>query len=101
MAALQRVADANEGNRAAGTPGYAASVRYAEKTLREAGYTVRRQPFTVTVTETLAETGRALGDQGVGGEALTLNVMAGSPNTVTGGLTAPLSAAQRPARLRG
>ena len=90
MAALQRVADANEGNRAAGTPGYAASVRYAEKTLREAGYTVRRQPFTVTVTETLAETGRALGDQGVGGEALTLNVMAGSPNTVTGGLTAPL-----------
>ena len=90
MAALQRVADAHGGNRAAGTPGYAASVRYAEKTFRDAGYTVRRQPFTVTVTKTLAETGRALGDQGVGGEALTLNVMAGSPNTVTGGLTAPL-----------
>ena len=85
MAALQRVADVNEGNRAAGTPGYAASVRYAEKTFREAGYRVRRQPFTVTVTETLAETGHVLG-----GEALTLNVMAGSPNTVTGGLTAPL-----------
>ena len=86
MRALQSVADANGGNRAAGTPGYAASVRYAEKTLRAAGYTVRQQPFTVTVTDTLAETGRTVGD----GEPLGLNVMAGSPNTPVGGLAAPL-----------
>ena len=89
MAALQKIADVNEGNRATGTPGYAASVRYAERTLRAAGYTVWRQPFTVTFTETLAETGRTIG-KGVSGTSLDPNVMAGSPNTAVGGLTAAL-----------
>ncbi len=86
MAALQRVADANGGNRAAGTPGYAASVRYVERTLRAVGYRVTRQPFTVTFTDTLAETGRI-----IGGESLRPNVMAGSPNTPAGGLVGRLA----------
>ena len=108
MAALQRVADTHGGNRAAGTPGYAASVRYAERTLRAAGFAVRRQPFTVTLTETLAETGRTVG-QGVGGTSLEPNIMAGSPNTAAGGFTAPLAlpadsrfcAAETGSKLRG
>ena len=37
---LQRIADANRGNRALGTPGYDASVEYVARTLRDAGYTV-------------------------------------------------------------
>lgn len=85
MAALQRVADDNGGNRAAGTPGYAASVRYVEETLREAGYRVRRQPFTVSYSETLAETAQV---PGVG--QLSPLVMEGSPNT-RGSVTAPLA----------
>jgi Zn-dependent M28 family amino/carboxypeptidase len=44
--ALQAIADANDGNRAAGTPGYAASVDYVEATLLDAGYTTTRQEFT-------------------------------------------------------
>ncbi len=85
MAALQRVADEHGGNRAAGTPGYAASVRYVEKTLREAGYRVRRQPFTISYSETLAETARV---PGVG--QLSPLVMEGSPSTQSR-VTAPLA----------
>ena len=91
MAAFQRVADANGGNRAAGTPGYAASVRYVERTLRGAGYTVRRQPFTITFTETLAQTGRV-----VGGAELTPVIMDGSPNTAATPFEAPLSVPTEP-----
>ena len=47
LAALQRIADRRGGNRAAGTPGYAASADYVEARLRHAGWAVRRQsvPF--------------------------------------------------------
>jgi Zn-dependent M28 family amino/carboxypeptidase len=38
--ALQRIADAHDGNRAAGTAGYAASVEYVTKVLGAAGYQV-------------------------------------------------------------
>jgi len=43
---LQAVADANGGNRAAGSTGYEASAAYVEATLAEAGYTTTRQEFT-------------------------------------------------------
>jgi aminopeptidase Y len=43
--AFQAIADANGGNRAAGTPGYDASVAYVEGKLRRAGYKVTRQPI--------------------------------------------------------
>jgi hypothetical protein len=48
LAALQRIADAHGGNRAAGTPGYDASADYVAARLRDAGWNVSRQqvPFT-------------------------------------------------------
>ncbi|CAA9457945.1 MAG: Uncharacterized lipoprotein aminopeptidase LpqL [uncultured Rubrobacteraceae bacterium] len=42
---LQRIANANEGNRGAGTSGYDASADYVAGKLREAGYRVTEQPF--------------------------------------------------------
>jgi Zn-dependent M28 family amino/carboxypeptidase len=45
LVALQRIADANGGNRAAGTPGYKASVRYVRAQLARAGLRVRLQSF--------------------------------------------------------
>ncbi len=43
--ALQRIADTHNGNRAAGTTGYAASIDYVEAQLQQAGYQTRRQQF--------------------------------------------------------
>jgi Zn-dependent M28 family amino/carboxypeptidase len=43
--ALQDIADANNGIRTSGTPGYDASADYAEKVFRDAGYIVTRQNF--------------------------------------------------------
>jgi len=45
LQALQEIADANGGTRAAGTPGYEASGAYVERQLQRAGYNVERQPF--------------------------------------------------------
>jgi len=42
---LQRIADAHQGNRAAATIGYEASVEYVADRLDEAGYRVRIKPF--------------------------------------------------------
>jgi Zn-dependent M28 family amino/carboxypeptidase len=42
---LQRIADAHQGNRAAATVGYEASVEYVADRLDEAGYRVRLKPF--------------------------------------------------------
>src|SRR5687768_6638064 len=38
LQALQKIADENDGNRAAGTPGYDASVKYVVDVLRKAGF---------------------------------------------------------------
>lgn len=46
LEALQRIADEEGGNRAAGTSGYEASARYVEDQLRAAGYSPVRQAFT-------------------------------------------------------
>ena len=45
LQALQTIADANGGNRAADSPGYVASLEYIEAALDEAGYEPVRQPF--------------------------------------------------------
>ena len=45
MRALQRVANANEGNRAANTTGYDASLDYVERRMEAAGYEVTRDEF--------------------------------------------------------
>ncbi len=46
LEALQDIANRNGGNRALGSPGYEQSVEYAEKVLRDAGYSPVRQEFT-------------------------------------------------------
>jgi Zn-dependent M28 family amino/carboxypeptidase len=46
LQALQEIADANGGNRAAGLPGHVASADYMEAKLKKAGYVTSRQPFT-------------------------------------------------------
>ena len=45
LRALQDIANANKGNRAAGTPGYDASVEYVAKTLRTKGFEVSTPQF--------------------------------------------------------
>jgi len=45
LAQFQALADANDGNRAAGTPGHVASAEYVEAQLQAAGYTTTRQYF--------------------------------------------------------
>ena len=44
---LQEIADANDGNRAIGTPGYDASVDYVANTLRDKGFDVQTPEFEV------------------------------------------------------
>ena len=82
---LQRIADANGGNRALGTPGYDASVEYVARTLRDAGYTVDTPEFSA----------RSFSVQDVRltvDGALTASTALGfSPATPPGGVTAPLA----------
>ncbi|GFG63510.1 peptidase M28 [Mycobacterium kubicae] len=50
LRALQAIANANRGNRAAGTPGYDASVDYVAKLLRDKGFDVSTPQFERLVT---------------------------------------------------
>src|SRR3954454_8020771 len=82
---LQRIADANGGNRALGTPGYDASVEYVARALRDAGYTVDTPEFDA----------RSFSVQDVrltvGGALTAATVLEFSPSTPPGGVTAPLA----------
>ena len=86
LEAFQEIADASGGTRASGTPGYDASADYVQDLLEDAGYTVERQPFDFTYVETLAQT------LTVGDAPVPVVVMAYSPSTPEGGVTAPLTA---------
>lgn len=55
LRALQAISDANEGHRAAGSPGHEQSAKYAGTLLEAAGYQVTYQNFEFTYRETLAE----------------------------------------------
>ncbi len=55
QAALQAIANANGGTRAAATPGYDASVAYVVRTLRAAGWTVELDQFDFTVAEPIRQ----------------------------------------------
>ncbi|MGH3614881.1 MAG: M28 family metallopeptidase [Pseudonocardia sp.] len=82
---LQRIADANGGNRALGTPGYDASVEYVADVLRDAGYQVDTPSFTASLFE-LREVRLA-----VDGAPVLATALEFSPSTPEGGLTAPLA----------
>ena len=55
QAALQAIADANGGNRAAGTSGYDASVDYVIETLEAAGWSVATHEFDFTVAQPIQQ----------------------------------------------
>ncbi len=86
LAELQRIAD-RHGSRAALTPGYEASARHVERTLRRAGYRVERDPFTFEV-EVVDAASITAGDV-VAGEDL-VDQMTFSVATPEGGVTGPL-----------
>ncbi|HVK21437.1 MAG TPA: M28 family metallopeptidase [Actinokineospora sp.] len=85
LIALQRIADANGGIRAAGTPGHAKSAEYVESKLQAAGFDVTRHEFPFTFTQTLAE------KLTVNGAAVPITIMTYSLSTPVGGITAPLA----------
>jgi Zn-dependent M28 family amino/carboxypeptidase len=82
---LQRIADANNGNRALGTPGYDASVEYVARTLRDAGYAVETPEFPARSFS--AQEGRLTVD----GTLTGASVLEYSPATPAGGINAPLA----------
>jgi len=55
QAALQAIATANGGTRAAATPGYDASVDYVIETMKAAGWTVETHQFDFTVAEPIRQ----------------------------------------------
>ncbi|HET8642212.1 MAG TPA: amidohydrolase, partial [Pseudonocardiaceae bacterium] len=89
--AFQRIADANGGTRAADTPGYDASVEYVAGKLRGAGFQVSTPSFNYEATVYDAERITAAGVN------YRLWMMAYSPQTPVGGITAPTAAAREDA----
>ncbi|GAB2999319.1 M28 family metallopeptidase [Saccharothrix stipae] len=84
LIAFQRIADRNDGNRAAGTPGYDASVEYVAGKLRGAGFEVTTPEFIYPVQITDAATAK------VGSTTYENIPLEFSPQTPVGGITAPL-----------
>jgi Zn-dependent M28 family amino/carboxypeptidase len=82
---LQRIADANGGNRALGTPGYDASVEYVAGVLRGAGYDVQTPTFSARQFEVRQER------LAVDGEAVAVSALGFSPTTPEAGVTGPLT----------
>ncbi|MEV7834511.1 M28 family metallopeptidase [Streptomyces subrutilus] len=91
LARFQQIADANGGNRAAGTPGHAASAAYVHDTLKKAGYAVSYQDFDIYEAHTRTERTTVLG---ASGRELATAAFTFTPSTPAGGLTAPLALAR-------
>jgi aminopeptidase Y len=91
QAALQTIADANNGIRTSGTSGYDASVAYAEQVFRNAGYNVTVQPFQFQTFIVLSPT--ILTQVSPAGGNITNNIMAYSGS---GDVTAPVTALPAP-----
>jgi Zn-dependent M28 family amino/carboxypeptidase len=85
LVALQRIADANGGNRAAGTRGYAASVRYVRQQLTKAGYRARITSFPFVEYAELAEAGRQVTPES---RSFRVEAIDYSPSTPSGGVRA-------------
>ena len=84
LAKLQDIANANNGTRAVGTPGYEASVDYVVNTLRNSGFDVQTPEFSARVshTDTPAVT--------VGGKAVEARALDFSIGTPPDGVSGPL-----------
>ncbi len=85
LGALERIADRNGGNRAAGTPGYAASVRYVVAQLRRAGYRPQVTAFPYVQYFERLERGRQIAPVE---RELPLEALQYSPSTPQGGIRA-------------
>jgi Zn-dependent M28 family amino/carboxypeptidase len=90
LIALQRISDANGGNRAApdaerpNAPGYDKSVDYVAEQLRRAGFVVRTPEFSYEVEVPLANTVK------VGTASYRIDKLEESPQTPAGGITGPI-----------
>ncbi len=82
---LQRIADANGGNRALGTPGYDAGVDYVAGALRTAGFQVQTPEFAARRFDVQRET------LTVDGAPVPAVALSFSPATPAGGVSAPLA----------
>ncbi|MEU8580314.1 M28 family metallopeptidase [Streptomyces abikoensis] len=89
LQALQKIADANGGNRAAGTPGHVASTEYVYRLLKKAGYDVSYQDFDFYESKTLRE---KLGVVTPEPRDIRTFAYKFSKATPEGGLVAPLAA---------
>jgi Zn-dependent M28 family amino/carboxypeptidase len=81
---LQDIANANNGTRAVGTPGYEASVEYVVNTLRNSGFDVQTPEFSARVFHS------EKGSVAVGGVTLDARALEYSLGTPADGTTGPL-----------
>ncbi|GAA0613630.1 M28 family metallopeptidase [Streptomyces crystallinus] len=88
---FQKIADANGGNRAAGTPGFDASAAYVYGQLKKAGYDVAYQDFDVYESKTLREKLSVVAPEP---RELKTTVFDYSKASPAGGLTAQVKAAR-------
>ncbi|WP_156728025.1 M28 family metallopeptidase [Streptomyces apocyni] len=86
---FQQIADANGGNRAAGSPGYDASAEYVYKLLKKAGYKVSYDTFDFTYIETLAESMSVVSPEQRDVEILAMSYTKSTPE---GGIEAEVAA---------
>jgi len=86
---FQAIADANGGNRGAGTDGHVASGAYVEKVLQKAGYTTERQEFDFVYDEVVST---SLDEVSPDQRAIEHNPMSYSPSTPDGGVQEELAA---------
>ncbi|WP_043369919.1 PA domain-containing protein, partial [Mycolicibacterium conceptionense] len=84
LSKLQDIANANNGNRALGSPGYDASVDYVAGALRDKGFDVQTPEFEVKLP--FAEDPQVT----VGGQAVAAKPLEFTIGTAQEGLTAPL-----------
>ncbi|WP_406182851.1 M28 family metallopeptidase [Streptomyces sp. NBC_01006] len=94
LAKFQQIADANGGNRAAGTPGHAASAAYVHDTLKKAGYDVSYQDFDIYEAHTKTERTTVLAGVDGAPRELAAAAFTFTKSTPAGGLTAPLALAR-------
>lgn len=88
LSTLQDIANANDGTRALGTPGYDASVDYVVKTLRDKGFDVDTPEFEVRLP--FAEDPQVT----VGGQAVTAKPLEFTIGTAPEGVSGPARGGQ-------
>ncbi|MDO5627114.1 MAG: M28 family peptidase [Mobilicoccus sp.] len=87
LESFQQIAEANDGNRAAGTSGYEASAQYIEAQLRAAGYKPTRQYFDFVFEQVRSSSLQVLSPEN---RTVAQNPMSYSPGTPAAGITAEL-----------